>query len=452
MMIPEGNTHGDMELRTGSPPLGTSPMGLIQRLRRLATSGGSGAVLPVLARMTFAFLIGGALGWASWGEGRAPALAALLPVVLSLCRTRSQAFLLGMGYTLALLRHTADFIGGWFDGSLLVGGAAVLAYGVISGAVWSLGWSASPKGRRKALALAVAWIVALLPPATVGMPGHPLIAWGSIVPGAGWVGVALALAVPSGLVWAIASLKPKRAVLAMTFSISFVALFMLGVARYTPAASYGPGVIAVTTEWGKQESADDILTRVASMGMLSKKLAKEEKASTIVWPESIIGTYDPILYPVLDIELLKGSRASGQTQIIGMDLAQEGRRYENAAVAFYPDGRTERAVARQPAPLSLWRPWQKSDTFIADWTASNVLQLNNNQQGAFIFCYEEYLPILYLLSELQGQVDVYVAMANTWAASSKEAAEIQTQHSVGMARLFGRPYVKAENRPVSAKK
>lgn len=139
MMIPEGNARGAMELRADSPPLDTSPIGLIQRLRQLATQGGSGAVLPILARMTLAFLIGGALGWASWGEGRAPALAALLPVFLSLCKTRSQAFLLGMGYTLALLRHTADFIGGWFDGSLLVGGAAVLAYGVISGAVWSLG-------------------------------------------------------------------------------------------------------------------------------------------------------------------------------------------------------------------------------------------------------------------------------------------------------------------------
>jgi hypothetical protein len=45
---------------------------------------------------------------------------------------------------------------------------------------------------------------------------------------------------------------------------------------------------------------------------------------------------------------------------------------------------------------------------------------------------------------------MYVAVTNTWAAQSPVAAEIQTQHSLGMARLFGRPYVKAENRPLKA--
>lgn len=415
--------------------------------RRLFTPSDSHGEVPAVAGALLALAVGAALGWAAWGEGRAPALATLLPLLVALCRSRSQAFLLGLGYTVALLRHTAAFIGSWFDNSLLIGAAAVLAYGLISGAVWCLGWSASERPWRKALALGVAWIVAVMPPATVGLPGHPVIAWGAITPSLGWVGVGLALLTPAGLVWWVTEHRQRPRVVVGVVGSLTVGLAVLGVVRYVPASSYGPATVAVSTAWGKLSGVDDVLRRVSSMGQMSKQLAQQDKPATVIWPEAILGNYDPVLYPVLDIELLAAARAAGQTQIIGMDVPDQNKLYENAAVAFYPDGRTARAVARQPAPLSLWRPWRQTDTFVADWTASNVLTLSNTLRAAFIFCYEEYLPVLYLMNEAQGKVDLYVAVTNTWAAQSPVAAEIQTQHSLGMARLFGRPYVKAENRP-----
>jgi apolipoprotein N-acyltransferase len=409
-----------------------------------------GAAPNAFAQAMLVLLAGVVLGWLAWGEGRAPALAALLPVLVALSRSRIHAFLLGLGYTVALLRHTAAFIGSWFDDSLLIGAAAVLAYGLISGAVWCLGWSRSDRPWRKSLAVVVAWTVALLPPATVGLPGHPLIAWGAITPGLGWVGVALALAVPAGLVWWLAEHRLRPLQTAAVLGALLASLGAVGILQFVPGTSYGPATVAVNTAWGKLDGVDDVLRRVESMGQMSKQLAQQEKPATVIWPESILGNYDPALYPVLDIALLKAARASGQTQIIGMDLPTKEKHWENAAVAFYPDGRSARAVARQPAPLSLWRPWQETNSFVADWTASNVLTLSNTMRAAFIFCYEEYLPVLYLMNEAQGRVDMYVAVTNTWAAQSPVAAEIQTQHSLGMARLFGRPYVKAENRPLKA--
>lgn len=424
----------------GSPPA-----------RRLFASVQGSAPLPAFAQAMVVLLAGAALGWLAWGEGRAPALAALLPVLVALCRSRTQAFLLGLGYTIALLRHTAAFIGSWFDDSLLVGASAVLAYGLISGAVWCLGWSRSGHPWRKALAVVVAWTVALLPPATVGLPGHPLIAWGAIAPGLGWVGVALAVAVPAGLVWWLAEHRLRPLQTSAVIVLLGASLGAVGVLQYVAASSYGPATVAVNTAWGKVNGVDDVLRRVESMGQMSKQLAQQDKPATVIWPESMLGNYDPALYPVLDIELLKSARSAGQTQIIGMDVPTKDDQYENAAVAFYPDGRSARAVARQPAPLSLWRPWQEKNSFVADWTANNVLTLSNTMRAAFIFCYEEYLPVLYLMNEAQGRVDLYVAVTNTWAAQSPVAAEIQTQHSLGMARLFGRPYVKAENRPLPAR-
>ena len=175
----------------------------------------------------------------------------------------------------------------------------------------------------------------------------------------------------------------------------------------------------------------------------------EPAAATVVWPESIIGRYDPAMYQVLDLEVLRPSRRAGRTQIIGMDIPLPGNRELNSAVAFYPDGTTATATARQPAPLSLWRPWRTTDTFVANWAAHNVLQLGQGDRAAVIFCYEEYMPVLYLLNEALDHPTVYLAMTNTWAAKEAGAAAIQTWHSLGMARLFGRPYLKAENRPAS---
>lgn len=75
----------------GSPPA-----------RRLFASVQGSAPLPAFAQAMVVLLAGAALGWLAWGEGRAPALAALLPVLVALCRSRTQAFLLGLGYTISL--------------------------------------------------------------------------------------------------------------------------------------------------------------------------------------------------------------------------------------------------------------------------------------------------------------------------------------------------------------
>lgn len=402
-------------------------------------------------QLVLAMAAGAALGWLSWGEGRAPALAALLLIAIAFCNSRSQAFALGAGYTLGILRHTAAFIGGWFDGSLLVGGLAVATYALISGIVWSLGWSSSSNEWRKAAAVAVAWVVALLPPAALALPGHPLIAWGSIAPGSGWFGVAASVLLPATMVWAIQRFGPHiphARTVAMVVLIALLAA--LGLARYSPASSRAPGVAAVTTAWGQTAGTEDLLRRTDSMGQMSAGISEEGSPLTVFWPESILGQYSPDLYPLLEMDVLRPAERRGQTTVIGIDIPLQGGKFENAAVAFYPDGRSAVAVARQPAPVSLWKPWRQEGTFLADWTASNMLSLLDGRRAAVIFCYEEYVPILYLINEALDKPDLYVALANTWAERSPVGAQIQTQHSLGVARLFGRPYVKSENRPAGA--
>lgn len=401
------------------------------------------STLAIWKPAALAFAAGLGLGVLAWGEGRAPVAAIALPLLLAVCRTRLQAFALAAGYAGGVLRYAITFIGSWFDDSLVVGLAAVLTYMTISGGAWCIGWSSSSRPAWRSASMAAAWLVALIP-AAVAVPGHPLVAVGFLLPGTAWLGVFWSLvasaAAAGALGWAIdrQGLARARGGLAALC----VALGLVGavLGPYSPANGPVLGVEGVTTRWGHLTGPEAAVQRIERIG------GHRTPAAAVVWPESILGRWDPAFFQVLDLEVLRSARTRSQTVVLGMDVVLRGNRMLNAAVAFYPDGTSQTAVARQPAPVSLWRPWQSTDTFLADWRASNLLDLAKGR-AALIFCYEEYLPVLVLLNEAMDHPTMYVVLANTWAAKNPGAAAIQTWHSLGMARLFGRPYVKAENRP-----
>jgi hypothetical protein len=399
----------------------------------------------LLSQDLLAVVAGLVLGIAAWGEGRAPTMAVALPLAIALCRSRAQGFLFGAAYTAGLLRHTVLFIGGWFDGSIAIGLLAVTGYAVVSGAVWCLGWSRSESAWIRAAAVCLAWCVALLPPAALVVPGHPLIAMGYLLPGSGWVGAATSLIGPAAAVGLCAHWRIDERKVLMACGVMLTCLAAAGAlhARVEPRGA--SPLQAISTGWGRISGEDAALARIAEMGSIERSMAPSQPA-TIVWPESIIGQYAPSMFPVLELELLRPARRSGRTHVVGMDVSVHGAGLLNSAVAFYPDGSSATATARQPAPVALWRPWT-GRSFVADWTSRNVLPAGDGAQAAIIFCYEEYIPLLYLLNEVRDAPTLYVAMSNTWAAQDATADVIQGQHSQGIAKLFGRPYFRAVNRP-----
>ena len=134
--------------------------------------------LPPAALVAASAVAGTALGWAAWGEGRAPVLAILLPLAIAMCRTRLQAFVLAGGYAIGVLRTVGVFIAGWFDNNPAVAIGSLLVYAAVAGATWCIGWSANRSPAARAAWLALAWLLALAPPFPLGMPGHPLVAPG----------------------------------------------------------------------------------------------------------------------------------------------------------------------------------------------------------------------------------------------------------------------------------
>jgi hypothetical protein len=336
----------------------------------------------------------------------------------------------------------------WFDGSVLTSAVLWLGSGVVGGLAWSLGWTASSVPWRKAAASVLAWVVTLLPPVAVVVMGHPLIAWGSIMQGTGWFGVLSSVAVPAFFMWNFA--KSPWTLRTMTLLFIPVAGAVVGVSVYAYNASENRvvgDIVAVSTNWGSAKDEWEILERIERIGRINDRFAQESDVRVIIYPEAVLQRYDPALYRVLKMEIIDAAARAGQTIVLGADLPTKSGNLESGAIAFYPEGKTATAIARQTVPFALWKPWQASDSFLTDWTASNILRLRDGVTARVIFCYEEYIPLLSLINEAKDAHNIVVVMANTWASKNKLGATIQSRHSEGIANLFGKRLLRAENRP-----
>ncbi len=396
------------------------------------------------ARIIAAAGVGLVMGVATWGEGRAPALGILLPLAIAVCASRLQAFVLSAGYIGATIRFNRDFMNTWFEGQLIptLGWFGLVLFAAL---VWNISWNRSGTIARRAGFCLLGWLAAGFTPAAALMAGHPLVVAGYFLPGWGWLGVfAAAGFAPLALIgMSKLQLRPIGEIIAVASAgISLAAASPL---LNVPVVDQVRGVASVQTQWGHLAGVDATLSRVAAMGQT--QAAASPRVTTFVWSEAIIGRYEPALYPVLELELLKPSRRAGRVAVVGLDIPVGPNRLQTAAVAFYPDGSTSTAVARQPVPGALWRPWSSDGSFVADWGASNMLQMGQGDRAAVFFCYEEFLPALYLVNELRDAPTMYLVLSNTWADRDGGADRLQMLHSHGMALLFGRSYLRAANRP-----
>ena len=400
--------------------------------------------LPLL----IAAVVGVAIGFGAWGEGRLPLLAAALPFAIGISGSRARAFVMGLGYVLATERAGPAFMAAWFDGSVLTGAVLWLGSGVIGGLAWSLGWTPSNVPWRKAAASVLAWVVTLLPPVAVAVMGHPIVAWGSIMPGTGWLGVLASVAVPATFMWTFAKSPWTLRTMTLLFIPVAGAVAGASVYAYNPIESRFVGdIAAVNTNWGSAKDEWEILERIERIGRTNDRFAKETDVHVIIYPEAVIQRYDPALYQILKMEIIDAATRAGQTIVLGADLPTRSGNMESGAIAFYPDGKTATAIARQTVPIALWKPWRASGSLLTNWTANNILTLKDGVTARVIFCYEEYIPLLSLINEAKDAHNIVLAMANTWAAKDQLGATIQSRHSEGMAKLFGKHLLRAENRP-----
>lgn len=404
-------------------------------------------------------LLGAVIAITSWGEYSSPAISLVLPLLWALSPSRLAAFALTFGYHLAVVRFLPPFAGVWFD-SLFLGVLAWVGQGLLAASTWVALW---PKRRAPMavglMTLAVLVVTLILPWAAVVPSGPPIMGLGYLLPKTGWLGVALFFAVTPVLAGQLARVAriPKIGRLtgqatAMTAAIvgaAFVGLIGDKLDASVVARGRLVGRIgAIHTEWGRFPKSDsEVISRIGKIGKTVQSLAGgQDGFDTVVFPETIIGLYEVGTSAVLKGSVLINSQAAGQTVVIGADLPLEKGRYQNVAIVFRPDGSTSYIAARQTPPVATWAPWLKDGHFPADWFANSTANVGGGIRARFMFCFEEYMPILHLLSEAREEQQMVIAMSNGWASRNPLSSAIQSGHTEGMAKLFGRQWIRAENR------
>jgi len=412
------------------------------------------ATTPAYAPMAVALLVGFALAVVAWGPGRTPALALLLPMLWAMAPSRLVAFVLTAAYHMGVVRFLPEFAGTWFH-SLAAGYGLWGAVGLLCGGAWALCWPKNGGSLRVVLSTAAVMLLSVIPPIGAVLPGHPLVGVGFLLPAAGWFGVCAFFLLTVAGCWLVRSWLPQRFAdrrwIGGVILIAVAALLWLDGA--TPDGDGGKvagRVGALDSRWGGYPKRDslEVMARIAQVGQASARLeGGEDGIDTLIFAESVLGVYDPSLYPVIELEVLRKTRQAGQTIVVGADLESGGKQLQKIAIVFRPDGSSSYVAARQSVPVSEWAPWARENHFPVDWLANSTVNIGGGITARIMFCYEEYLTGLHLLSELRGDHQLVVAMSNLWASENPLTSSVQASHTEGMARLFGRKWVRAVNLP-----
>lgn len=412
-----------------------------------------------LGSIPLAACLGAFLGLLAWGEARTPALALLLPLLWIAMPSRMAVFALTTAYHLAVIRFLPLFAGTWYE-STATGTLMWFLTCILCGMAWAVCWTPS---RKTAVVLSrslLAIVVTMVPPIGSILPGHPIVGMGYMAGGTSWFGVILFVVYFLGASWLIRVAAPSRLKQwspHAVWGLLVVAAVVLGVRGAVPNPSAGKlagPVGALESKWGPypKRGSLEVMTRLGQISRATLALSGGEgEVRTVVFAESSLGVYDPTMFPAVKRDILSKIEKTGQTVVVGVDLEQGPGRLSKVALVLRPDGTSSYAASRQPIPVVEWSPWGRP-TYAMNWLANSTVNVGSGVNARVMFCYEEYIPALHLISELQGDNHMVIAVANLWASNNPLTNFVQSAHTEGMARLFGRHWVRAVNFPKSPEK
>lgn len=394
--------------------------------------------------MLRAALIGAAIGWAAWGADRTPALAALAPLAWALCPGSRHAGALLAAYTLAATRVFAS--GAFRFGADNAEIALILAGWMVNGLVMGLLWGGAHRahrlGRGALVAAGVALQVTLLaPPLWLLSIAHPISAWGFLLPGSGTAGLIVGLVAPVAL-GALLALQPlRRRAAALAVAVAGAILASLTTVG-TPAVD---GVQAISPSWGPSEPTPTFHP-IDRLPLLVQEVSDLGKPATFAWPETALGMASDATAGLIRRELVPVLRRHGAMAIIGMDRLVGGQPRVSALVVE-PDGRMRWLDARQPMPVSLWRPWDPQRSYSRDWSRSSLVQLHDGRRAWISFCHEDVQPGMLVAAIWRDRPEVVVSLANNWWMPNAQGVAAQAHAVEGIARLYGLDLARAVNLP-----
>lgn len=400
------------------------------------------------APLATAAVSGAALGGIAWSVDT-PYAAVLMPMALPMVNTRSRVYAMALGYHMSVAKGLIEVAAGWFGGSVLVGLGACTALAGVSALAWALPWIYKP-GRSPHAAAAsccTGFVLALLPPFSSFVAGHPIVAWGSILAGSGFLGIGVALAISYlGAMGAAKSKSDRRArigCMAVAAVVCVLGAFLPSRNATTPPAF----VTGINTYFGPPPASDDeIIDRIVRVGkvVFDNTLDLTQK-KVLVFPETTLGASGREFDSAVQSQITEVAAESGSIVVLGRERIEKNGSRINTAEVLMNDGRSRYVVQRHPAMLSMWRPWDKVAHFGIDLSRDTKIDLGPLGKARVIICYEEFIPLIRFIDEARNDFDYNIIIANNWSGNASGLARIQAMHSKGMSNLFKRPYVRAVN-------
>lgn len=374
----------------------------------------------------------------------APVAAALLPLLAVSFGPRAflAPFVGASAYFLVALRGLFDAAPVFFptQQQALGGSAGLVVTCLLLALMWTLPrrWISRPS--HAAWMAVLVMILAVLPPLWItGGIAHPLLAYGFLWPGGGWVAIAVLLVIT----WSAAKVVFRmRTVLQCALLAG--SLVAGAAVDGTPGDSRGNDVVrAASTNWpGRDATQVGVMSdRLTKIGDLLRAVGPLG-VKWVVLPESTVPRWTPALGYVLENEVAREVRRQRVDVWIG--ISSEGQNPQVAVAAFSAEGGRRDYVARQPMPISLWRPWHESG-YATNWFAPGIVPSWLGPVYLSI-CYEDLMPGMFLWDMVrQGRPNAIVSVANSWYLPEATALA-QARHIESMSRLFGLPLLRAVNR------
>lgn len=366
--------------------------------------------------------------WEFMGSSLEPAQfiavsAVLLMFAWRMVTSRKQAFALMVGwYAGATLVVPAMWV--QFFQSRAQGWLAMLLLSVVLAAPYVL----SPRGRPR-LGVIPGIVLSAVPPLGLVGLASPLLLAGAWLPGSGWWGMAVVLAV-----FALCAYEAKWAKL-----ITVLVLFGGGLAASIPPKEPPARAWAATTYLGYYPS--NLVKSFARQDQLKAEVltALHQGAKLVVLPEGADPGWD-----------------NGQA-FYWQSVAQAAKRHHaQVLLGVYStlpnplravDGLVDLGTgtiwhATITQPISMWRPWAKDYDFGP--RAPQGLIPTPFGPAAYSICYEDILMWPLAWQELQGHPKLLISAANQWFANAT-LARPQTRSIQMQARLWGLPLLRAVN-------
>jgi hypothetical protein len=307
---------------------------------------------------------------------------------------------------------------------------------------WGLLWTPSAASLRiKALRLLTALALVTLPPLGLYGWANPLLCAGYLLPGTGVSGIAAVISAWAAVMHLQAA--HRRAYRFLLFGLGAFALAMS--CRPTDGLlRAADGWENINTEFGRLYSgSDDTLSQIERFETLAGLLRQSEGRYAVL-PETVGGFWGDVTEGLWD-GLSKEFEKEGRTYLVGAETFKEGTaKYFNVVQVRGANSDTIRQ--RYPVPVSMWRPFSGTGAVASWFERKNGIAVIDGKRVGILICYEPYLYFPSFMTAALKNPEVLVAVSNSWWCRDTNLPAVSDNAMRSWALLFDVPLVTARNR------